>query len=146
MTKKKFDASIPRKMFWSNEIPNSKLCPNCNAKLEREYHTYLIATRKEGNYETFITGNDGGYFCPNCDIVVLDWDKFARLVSIFSKFSKSVEFTVLGIVDVNAIPEDKRSIPIGGDDNPIPLVEFTNLSKERPKNKGGKRSRRRHRR
>jgi len=34
MTRKKFDASIPRKMFWSNKIPNSKLCPDCNAKIK----------------------------------------------------------------------------------------------------------------
>jgi len=135
MTRKKFDASIPRKMFWSNKIPNSKLCTNCNAKLKREYHTYLIATRKGGNYETFITGNEGGCFCPNCEIVVLDHNMFAELVSQSNKFSTSLEFAVLGIVDMNAIPEDKKSIPIGGDDNPIPLVEFTNLSKRRKSGK-----------
>ncbi len=142
MTRRKFDASIPRKMFWSNKITNSKLCPNCNAKLKREYHTYLVGTRKRNNYETFITGNDDGYFCPNCDIVVLDWDEFARLVSVFSKFSNSVEFAVLGIVDTNAIPKDKKSIPLGNDDNPIPLVRFTNLSERR---KSGKTQRRKNR-
>lgn len=129
MIKKKFDSSIPRKMFWSNEIPNSRLCPNCDAKLEREYHSYVIATRKGNDYESSITGNDGGYFCPNCKIVVLDHDMFAELASQSTKFSKPFGFTVLGIVDINAIPEDKENIPLGGDDNPVPLVEFTNLSK-----------------
>jgi hypothetical protein len=43
------------------------------------------------------------------------------------------EFTVLGLVDLEAVPEDKRSLPFGGDDNPIPLVKFTNMSEEKSK-------------
>lgn len=117
-------------MFWSNKIPNSKLCPNCDAKLESEYHSYVIAIRKGTDCEYSITGNDGGYFCPNCKIVVLDGDKFGELASHATKFSDPFDFTVLGIVDLNAIPEDKKNVPLGGEDNPVPLVEFTNLSKK----------------
>lgn len=43
------------------------------------------------------------------------------------------EFTVLGLVDLESIPEDKRSLPLGGDDNPIPLVKITNMSEEKSK-------------
>ncbi len=39
------------------------------------------------------------------------------------------EFTVLGVIDLDAIPEEKRHLPLGDDDNPIPLVRFTNISK-----------------
>jgi len=67
---------------------------------------------------------------------------FVELVSQSDKFSTSLEFAVLGIVDMSAIPEDKKGIPIGGNDNPIPLVEFTNLSKRR---KSGKTRRRKNR-
>ncbi|RLE09462.1 hypothetical protein DRJ00_04100 [Candidatus Aerophobetes bacterium] len=35
----------------------------------------------ENNYESFVTGNDGGYFCPNGKVVVLDYDKFAEIAS-----------------------------------------------------------------
>jgi len=42
------------------------------------------------------------------------------------------EFALLGIVDLDAIPEDKRDLPLGDDDNPIPLVEFTSISQEKP--------------
>jgi hypothetical protein len=34
------------------------------------------------------------------------------------------EFCVEGIVDLDAIPEHKRHLPIGGAENPIPLIEF----------------------
>jgi hypothetical protein len=126
MIKKKFDASIPKKMYWADEIPNSRLCPNCNAKLEKEYQSYFVEIRKESNYKSFMTGNDEGYFCPNCPIVVLDRDAFGELSSFSTEFSTPFEFAVLGIVDPNAIPEEKKNMPIGTDDNPIPLVSFTN--------------------
>jgi hypothetical protein len=35
-----------------------------------------------------------------------------------------VQFAVLGIMNMDAIPEDKRHLPVGSDDTPIPLVEF----------------------
>ncbi len=113
-------------MFWSNEIPDSKACPKCRARLEKEYHTYLIAGRKGKESEFFITGNDNGYFCPNCAIVVLDYDMFAKLISMYSRNFGFVDFAVLGIVNIDAIPEDKKSMPIGDEDNPVPLVQFTN--------------------
>ncbi len=37
------------------------------------------------------------------------------------------EFAVLGIVNMDAVPENERDVPLGDDDNPIPLVEFTNF-------------------
>jgi len=38
--------------------------------------------------------------------------------------SRSVEFAVLGIVDLDAVPEEKAHLSLGDDDNPIPLVAF----------------------
>ena len=38
------------------------------------------------------------------------------------------EFAVLGIVNLDAIPPGKQHLPLGGDDNPIPLVEFTRVT------------------
>ena len=34
------------------------------------------------------------------------------------------EYCVEGIVDLDAIPEDKRHLPLGAEGNPIPLIEF----------------------
>jgi len=136
MRTNKYKSSIPRERYWSSDLKDSKRCPKCNSLLEKEYKSYLLAIKTEKDVETFITGNNGGYFCSNCPVVVLDSDKFGEmavgahksfggLVSIIHQ-RPSVKFTVVGIVDLDAIPEDKKNKPFN-DDNPIPLVKFTNL-------------------
>lgn len=124
MARKKFDASIPRRMYWSNEIKNKKRCPECNSKLEEEYHTYLLIIKGGNEFESFITGHDGGYFCPKCPVIILDYKTFSEIASATDIISSSFEFTVAGIVDIDAIPPDKSHLPLGDDDNPIPLVKF----------------------
>jgi preprotein translocase subunit SecA len=54
--------------------------------------------------------------------VVLDKDGFAQKAVL--GVAESEHFMVAGIVDIDSIPEDKEHIPLGGDNNPIPLVEF----------------------
>ena len=75
---------------------------------------------------TYVTGNDLGAFCPQCPIVVLDMKEFARAAAeqIGLEKDRALAFMVVGIVNINAIPEDKKDVPIGSDDNPIPLVSF----------------------
>jgi hypothetical protein len=34
------------------------------------------------------------------------------------------EFAVMGVIDLAAVPPEKAHLPLGDDDNPIPLVEF----------------------
>jgi len=141
----KFDVSIPRKMFWSYKVGNKEFCPQCHSKLENEYHTYLLIVKKRGDSEFFITGNDKGYFCPNCPVVVLDRKAFSELASGFNPMSSLLQFTVSGIVDLDAIPEGKTHLPLGSDDNPIPLVEFLNWSNKRnPRKKSRDKRRNRH--
>ena len=127
---KKFDASVPRWMYWSNRISPPDKCPKCNTSLEAEYHTYLFFTKEGGNVVPFMVGNDGGKFCSQCPVVVLDNEVFAETALSGGASGNSI-FTVAGIVDLNAIPEEKRHIPIGDDDNPLPLVEFLNNKKNR---------------
>ena len=79
---------------------------------------------------TFVISNDGGWFCPTCPVVVLDYEDFLEGV-LAAGASQGTVFTVAGIVDWEAIPEDKSDEPIGDEDNPIPLVEFLNVEKER---------------
>ncbi len=126
---KKYDASIPREMFWSDEIPDRNLCPACNARLEKEPHAYVVLMQKGKDRESFLSGNDGGSFCPNCDVVVLDRNVFAAHISHATRHSAPLQFAVAGMVDLDAIPDDKKGIPLGGDDNPIPLVKFKNHGK-----------------
>ena len=127
---KKFDASIPRKMFWSESLVNKKKCPLCHSTLENEYHHYIIAVRTGKEITTLGVGNDYGSFCPECPVVVLDRKGFERVIGQIAEespdlgMSGAVSFLVIGIADMDAVPEDKRHLPLGGDDNPIPLVEF----------------------
>ncbi len=78
----------------------------------------------------FVIGNDGGCFCPHCPVVVLDYEEFLEGV-LAAGASQGTLFTVVGVVDWDAIPEDKRDEPIGEEDNPIPLVKFLNTEMER---------------
>jgi len=126
---KKVDVSIPRKMFWSDKLVNKKKCPLCHSTLENEYHTYMMVTRSGGETTPFMTGNDSGSFCLECPVVVLDRKGFEQAIEAMAErpdwgISGTVQFTVLGIVNIDAVPEDKRHIPLGDEGNPIPLVEF----------------------
>jgi hypothetical protein len=125
---KKHKASIPRQMYWSTDVKNSKICPRCGISLEKEYHSYIIIVRIKKETEQFAVGTDGGYFCPECPVVVLDRDNFIKLASVGLSSTgydeSSIGLAVAGIVDMDAIPEDKRDKPLGTEDNPIPLVQF----------------------
>ena len=125
---KKFDASVPRKLFWSDEVPSLSHCPACQALLENEYHSYLVAVRDAQDIQTFSVGSDAGYFCPQCPAVVLDREAMGELASLGLRQSEPTEFTALGIMDLDAVPESKRSMPFDDEDNPLPLVPFTNVS------------------
>ncbi len=122
-------ASIPRQMYWSNKVKNSKICPICETSLEKEYHSYILIVRIKKEFEQFAVGTDGGYFCPECSVVVLDRDNFIRLASVGLESTEyddsSVELAVACIVDMDAIPQDKKDKPLGTEDNPIPLVQFS---------------------
>lgn len=126
---KKFDVSVPRRMFWSDNLVNKKKCPLCHSALEKEHHSYAMVVRSGGETTPFISGNDSGAFCPECPVVVLDRKGFERAIEAMAErpdwgISGAVEYVVAGIVDMDAIPKDKEHLPLGGDDNPLPLVEF----------------------
>jgi hypothetical protein len=127
---KKFDASIPRKMFWSDKLVNRKKCPLCHSALENEYHTYGMAAVSGMETTTFITGNDSGSFCPKCPVVVLDRKGFEQVMEDIAEerpgwgMSGALRYIVIGLVDTEAVPEDKRHLPPGDEDNPIQVVEF----------------------
>lgn len=45
-----------------------------------------------------------------------------NVLDISSKFIQSLEYAVIGIVALDAVPEEKKDIPLGGDDSPVPLI------------------------
>lgn len=73
-------------------------------------------------------GHDEGWFCPRCPTVVLDPDEISTaLMHPGHGGDVGTEFAPVGIVDIEAIPDEKEHVPIGDDDNPIPLVKFTDV-------------------
>jgi len=122
-------------MYWSNEVKDSKKCPTCGSTLEKEYHSYIMVVWINKEPAEFVVGNDKGYFCPTCPLVVLDKEYFKKLITIGlgqpeAHDNPTVKFAVAGIVDMDRIPDDKKSKPLGTHDNPIPLVRFLERKEE----------------
>lgn len=104
-------------------------CPRCGGNLQQQHQIYVVATRRGKELtDTFVIGGDFGWYCEACPTVVINPAGVGRMLS-FSKpgWDTGEEFTVLGLADLDAVPEEKSHLPLGGDDNPIPLVEFTGL-------------------
>jgi len=56
-------------MYWSESLENnSEICPKCKTVLKNEYQTYLVFVKIKKEIDPYITGNKGGYFCPNCSV------------------------------------------------------------------------------
>ena len=121
-------------MYWSDSLENCNICPECGTMLNKEYKTYLVAVYIKKESDPYVTGNSGGYFCPNCAVVVLDKATFEDAVTVVAGTNKvgSFEFAVLGLVDYDAIPEDKRDEEFGTKNNPLPLIQFKVQSKKNP--------------
>jgi hypothetical protein len=128
------DITIPRECVYRQFEGHPGPCPRCGATLQRHHAAYLIATRRgEKITDSIITGHDDGWFCPRCPTVVLNPDDISEAILYpLPDWDVGTEFAPLGIIDMNAIPEERQHLPLGGDDNPIPLVEFTGLTREEP--------------
>ncbi len=127
MSKAKFLASVPRKMYWANEVGGTARCPDCGTALEKENHAYAVVTREKGRMQVFCVGPAPGHFCSTCPAVVLKLEDFYDLVALAVGPHGTPEFVVAGIVDLDAVPKEKAHLPFNQDTNPMPLVTFTNF-------------------
>jgi uncharacterized protein YecA (UPF0149 family) len=89
----------------------------------------MVAIDEEGERDAVMMGHDGGLFCPECPTMVLDPKLVEEMISDHAQYqtdshAESLEYALVGIVDLDAVPEEKRDIPLGDDDNPIPLIEL----------------------
>jgi hypothetical protein len=126
------DVSKPRACWYQTFADHPSPCPQCGAPLHRGYQTYMIGTRRGRHLaDSFLIGGDFGWFCPPCPTVVINpTDVSAHLTHSLPQWDVGTEFAMLGIVDLEAIPPDKQHLPLGADDNPIPLVEFTRVTRQ----------------
>jgi len=128
------DVAIPRECIYRRFEGQPGPCPRCGGTLQSQYAHYMVTTwRGKRAADSFFIGNDMGWFCARCPTVVINP---AEVIEYFShslpKWNVGDEFAVAGILDLDAIPEEKRNLPLGRDGNPIPLVKFTGISDEMP--------------
>ena len=122
------DITIPRECIYQEFEEQPGPCPRCGGPLQQSRQTYLVDTRRGKELtDSFMIGGDIGWFCTRCPTVVINPEEVTEfLMQPLPHWDVGEEFTIVGIVDLDAIPEEKRDLPLGDDDNPIPLVKFTN--------------------
>lgn len=131
MTHHKFDPSVPRRMYTSDMVC-LKSCPECGHELEPEVHAYVVLTRQKDRIKDYLIENEGGYFCGRCPVVVLHRNIFEEYIEQVEPDTHDLEFNVMGLVDVDAIPEEKKGLPFNDETNPVPLVQFSKIVRQMP--------------
>jgi hypothetical protein len=124
------DPSVSRVCIYQEFEREPGPCPRCSGALRQQHQLYAIATRRGRQMtDTFMISGDFGWYCEDCLIVVINPAKVGEMLS-FSKpgWDTGEAFAVLGLVDLSAVPEEKSHLPLGDDNNPLPLVEFTGAS------------------
>lgn len=132
----KFDLSIPRRAYYSSKH-GLALCPECRKPLVEDSSTVLITVKSDKIEGQFMSNLTGSHFCASCPVVVFDSDKLREVANVALRGNRNIRYLVEGIVDLDAIPEEKAHLEVGSDDNPVPLVEFLpplkNTTVTRPK-------------
>ncbi len=134
---KNIDLSVPRRSYYGDDCGLS-VCPECGAPLIDEGCTILLWAKSEGDEGEFITSLSGSHFCTNCPAVVFDNNIVEQGALAGMKDHRNLRYAIRGIVDMEAIPKEKREMQIGIDENPIPLVKFLPDLKKKPTSKSDK--------
>lgn len=135
------DPSVSRVCIYQAFEKEPGPCPRCGGALYQQSQVYAIATRRGREMtDTFMISGDFGWYCEDCLTVVINPAGVGEMLS-FGKpgWDSGEAFSVLGLVDLSAVPEEKSHLPLGDDDNPIPLVEFSDASGRRGARPAGKR-------
>ena len=122
-TVENIDLSVPRRRYYSEEC-NLTTCPECDSSLIDMNCTIILCAKSETDEAEFMTNLSGSHFCNNCPVVVFDYDQIEQAAQIGIRSDKNLRYFIAGIVDLDSIPEEKRHLEIGSDDNPVPLINF----------------------
>ena len=117
------DLSQAKRSYYSNES-GLHSCPECGSKLLEENCTILLLVKSKSDEGEFMTNLSGSHFCNQCPVVVFDNDKLEQAAKIAVRDKNNLKYFIAGIVNLEAIPEEKKRLEIGSDDNPVPLVRF----------------------
>lgn len=94
-------------------------CVRCSRALDIR-HESLMMINETGEA---IVCNGPAHFCSHCPVVYLPEKHYSGVAKLF----EMNPYTLVGFLDLNALPEEERNQPLGEGDGPIPLCEFTSL-------------------
>jgi hypothetical protein len=120
------DFTLPRMVFYRTvETDPMSSCPRCGTTLSPETGVYFVATRQGGRQgENFMMSGDFGFYCPACPTVVVDPEELGQYFYVSAqKWDVGDAYVVLGLIDLDAIPEEQRHVPIDERDA-LPFVPF----------------------
>jgi len=112
----------PKRRYFSNEC-GLESCPECGGELTKEYCSILLHVKSNKDEGELMTSASGSHFCDNCPVVVFDTQKLDE-VALIGFGGNNIQHYVKGIVNFDAIPKEKKHLPIGSKGNPTPLVVF----------------------
>jgi hypothetical protein len=115
--------SVPKRRYYNDEC-NLKICPECGSGLIEENCTILICAKSDSDEAELMTNLSGSHFCSKCPVVVFDLEKVEKAAKHGIRWNNNLKYFIAGIIDLEAIPKDKRYLEIGCDENPVPLVHF----------------------
>lgn len=99
-------------------------CPECGLPLIEDICTVVIAAKSDTDEGEFLSNLTGSHFCESCPVVVFDSDKIEQAARLGMRGDANLRYLIGGIIDFNAIPQEKRHLEIGTKGNPMPLVRF----------------------
>jgi hypothetical protein len=119
--------AIERVMYTHDGVEPPVSCPRCGQALIQETGPYLVATRRDWRLtDNFMASGDFGYLCAGCDTAVIHTPELATMLyggPSRSGWKVGPEFSVLGLINLDAVPPEKAHIPIP-DLDPLPLARF----------------------
>lgn len=121
--KNKFDLSTPRRRYYSEDCGLTS-CPECGLPLIEDSCTVIIVAKSDTDEGELMSNMTGSHFCEFCPVVVFDSDKVEQAARLGIRGDTNLRYLIGGIVNFNAIPQEKRHLEIGINGNPVPLVRF----------------------
>jgi hypothetical protein len=119
---KSIDFSLARRRYY-NDVCSLNICPECGSDLISERCTILLSVKSDSDEGEIMTNLSGSHFCNKCPVVVFDVEKVEK-AAILGIRGDEHQYIIGGIVDLDSIPENKKHLEIGCDENPVPLVCF----------------------
>ena len=110
-------------MYLSHEF-SLEYCPECKGPLIAKGCSILLAVASDKEEGEFLTNLTGSHFCERCPVVVFDSSKVVQAAMRAIRDDTIHAYAIVGIVDLDAVPEEKKYLELGTDENPLPLIHF----------------------